>query len=488
MRSLAIGLAAVLALGMGSVAAAQENGAYAPSAQSNPNQPINPRAQSTYDQAQDAARKASSSKGSKDKGEADANAKNKAKGMEDVPALLTQAGISCTPSNAVWVGANKVKGEKGAKDTVTNIYEVACPGALGVVIKAQEGAAPEVFDCLKLQAALKLNPKQLVCTLPENADLNAPLQTLATKAGLKCTVNKARFFGSNSTTKLDDYEIGCNEGGAYILVVPAPGSTRQLAFESCFSAAREGVSCEYQPKETIVAQIKTMAAGANRTACQITDAAWIGTSTTNKHDFYEIACADGKSGYMIETDGPKFLSAIDCARASAIGGGCKMTTISEGDTSDSATYTKLAKGIGYDCAVTSYRSFGVEPNGGREIVELACSNHPAGVVAFLPTSTGQNGDWINCARADARGLKCGLAKPDATYAAINDQLKAQGKDCPVNGARGMGHTESGDDYVEVTCSTGGGLVLHYGPGREKLSEVLACAQAKGIGEGCKLQK
>lgn len=484
MRSLAIGLAAVLALGMGSAAAAQENGAYAPSAQSNPNQPIDPRAQSAYDQAQEANRKA---KGSKtDKAAAAASAKGKEKGMADTPALLQQAGYSCTPSDANYLGVNKTKDDKG-KETQTNIYEVACPGTLGYLVMSKEGSPPEAYDCLKLAAAQKVNPKALTCALPENANPLPALQPFVAKAGITCTINKARFFGSNSTNKVDDYEVGCAEGGAYILVIPAPGSTRQLVAESCFSAAREGVSCEYQPKETIVAQIKTMAAGANRTNCQITDASWVGQAA-NKHDFYEIACADGKSGFMIETDGPKFLSAIDCARATAIGGGCKLTTISEGDTSDSATYTKLSKESGYDCAVTSYRSFGVEPNGGREIVELACSNHPAGTVAFLPTGKGQTGDFINCARADARGLKCGLAKPDATYAAINDQLKALGKDCPVNGARGMGHTESGDDYVEVTCSTGGGLVLHYGPGREKLSEVLACAQAKGIGEGCKLQK
>lgn len=425
---------------------------------------------------------------SKDKAAPAADAKNKAKGMADVPALLQQAGYSCTPSDATFLGVSKSKGEKG-KEVTTNVYEVACQGSLGYLIMSKEGeAAPDVFDCLKLEAAVKAGGKNPTCTLPANTDSNPALQSLVTKAGVQCTVTKARYFGSNSANKVNDYEVACSEGGAYIVVVPEPGSTKTLVAESCMSASREGVACEYQSKEAIVAQIKSLAGPANRTACQITDAAFVGASNSNKHNFYEIACADGKSGFMLETDAAnKYVNAIDCARAGAIAGGCKLTTVAEGDTSDTATYTKLAKEIGYDCAVTSYRSFGMESNGGREIVELTCGNHP-GSVAFLPTSKGQTGEWINCARAEAKGLKCALNKPETTFSLINDQLKAAGKDCPVNGARGMGSTAQGEDYVEVTCSTGGGLVLKYAPGKDKISEVLACAQAKGIGGGCKLQK
>jgi hypothetical protein len=387
------------------------------------------------------------------------------------------------------MGVSKSKNEKG-KDVTTSVYEVACQGGLGYLVMSKEGEpAPDVFDCLKLEAAIKAGGKNPTCTLAANADLKPALQSLITKAGERCTVTQARYFGSNATNKVDDYELACSEGGAYILVVPQPGSTKTLVADSCLSASREGVSCEYQPKEAIVAQIKSLAGPANRTACQINDAAFVGTSNSNKHNFYEIGCADGKSGYMLETDATnKYVAAIDCARAGAIAGGCKLTTVSEGDTSDAATYTKLAKEIGYDCAVASYRSFGMEANGGREIVELSCSNKPGGSVAFLPTSKGQTGEWINCARAEARGLKCGLNKPEAVYAVINEQLKAKGKECPVNGARGMGSTAQGEDYVEVTCSTGGGLVLKYAPGKDNLSDVLACAQAKGIGGGCKLQK
>jgi hypothetical protein len=419
---------------------------------------------------------------------AGADAKSKAKGAADAPALIQQAGYACTITDANFLGLSKNKDDKG-KESTTNVYEVSCSEGLGYLILSKEGEGPTVLDCAKLASNAAKTGSKLVCALPENADTNKALQPLATKAGLTCTVNKNRWIGTISDSKSEEYEIGCAEGGAYILVAPQPGSTKPLAAESCLAVSRIGLSCEFFTKDQIVAQIKALAAPANRTTCQVTDAAYVGQSTTNKHTFYEVACADSKSGFMLETDAAnKYINSIDCARASGIAGGCKLTTSSEGDTSDNATYSKLAKEIGYDCAVSSYRSLGMDSATNREIVELACSNQPAGSVAFLPTTKGQKGEWMNCGRAEARNFKCGLNKPEATYALITSELKAKGKDCPVNGVRGMGTTAEGEDFVEVTCSTGGGLVVKYAPGADNVSDVLACVQAKGIGGGCKLQK
>lgn len=418
------------------------------------------------------------------------DAKSKAKGMAEAPALIQQTGNACTVSDATYVGASKAKDEKG-KEVTTNVYEVACSGALGYLVLAKEGSTPDAYNCLKMATNAAKTGGKLVCSLPENADFNKPMQDYATKSGATCTVNKARWIGTVSESKVDQYEVGCAEGGAYIVVVPGPGSTKTLVSESCLIASRVGIACEYQPKEAIVAQIKAMAAPANKTSCEVNDATYVGESPTNKHVFYEIGCVDGKSGYVLETEATgKYVNAIPCAAATSFAGGCKLTTVSAtGDTSDSATYAKLAKGIGYDCAVTSYRSFGVDSGTGREVVELVCSNNPAGAIVYLPTgAAGQKGEWVNCARAEGRNFKCGLNKMEGTYSLLTTELKSDGKDCPVNGARGMGSTAEGEDFVEVTCATGGGLVVKFAPGSDKVSEVLACVQAKGIGGGCKLQQ
>lgn len=490
MRSLAIGLAAAtFALVMGSAAAAQNNGGYAPSSQTNPNQPIDPRAQSAYDQAQDAQRKASSSKSSKDKGKAAAaapDAKNKEKGQAEAPPLLQQLGYACTVADATFVGTSKTKDDKG-KEVKNAVYEVACSEGMGYVVQQPEGGAPIAFDCVKLATVAAKTPGQYSCALPANTDPSKGLQSVVTKSGASCSVSKARWVGSIAADKKEEYEVGCADGNAFIVVVPQPGSTAQLVSESCLRATKAGITCEFFGKDQVIAQLKTFAAAANRTTCEVSDGTYIGEAA-NHTQFYEVACTDGKSGFIVQTDpAGKVTQTVDCAKAANIVGGCKLTTISVGDTSDNPTYTKLAKEIGFDCNVSSYRSFGTDQSG-RETVELACANQPAGAVASLPTSKGQTGEWINCGRAEARSLKCTLSKPEATYALINEQLKAKGKDCPVSGMRGMGSTATGEDYVEVTCSTGGGLVLKYAPGKDNLVDVLACAQAKGIAEGCKLQK
>ena len=77
---------------------------------------------------------------------------------------------------------------------------------------------------------------------------------------------------------------------------------------------------------------------------------------------------------------------------------------------DTALYTRLVSGIGYQCTVANYRPLGIDQSSGREIVEVLCSGKPAPALAFIPAGAGQKGEVWDCARAEARGLKCGLAQ------------------------------------------------------------------------------
>ncbi len=165
---------------------------------------------------------------------------------------------------------------------------------------------------------------------------------------------------------------------------------------------------------------------------------------------------------MFQTDAAgKFKSAMDCARASAIGGGCTLTQTA-GQTAETGTYTRLAKEVGYACNVSSYKSFGQDTKTGREVVELACSDHPDGAFAMLPVNKGQAGEVFNCLRAEARQLKCTLTPASATYAKIGAEMAAKGKTCQVTNGRAVGLAPSGDDYVEVACS---GVPRLHGPVR-----------------------
>ena len=412
-----------------------------------------------------------------------------AQAMKDTPPLATQAGLPCTVTDAKVLGVGKPKDDKG-KEVQTTYYELVCSEGLGYVLIAPQGGTPTGFDCLALTAnkpkAGEADKGQLYCRLPANADPVKGLQPVVAKTGLPCTVDQARWMGTNQEQKFDQYEVSCTEGRGYVLQVPQAGSTHALTPIDCLTL--DAGVCQYFTKDKLSALMTRLAAPANR-PCQITNARWMGTVAANKHAYYELACSDEKAGYVLELDPQdKFISSLDCARATAIGGGCTLTSAAAAQTAELATYAGLAKQIGYPCQVQSYRSLGLEQKTGRELVELACADHPDGAFALIPVDKGQVGEYFNCVRAASRGTKCALTTDAAAYARITTELTAKGHTCQVSNARSVGVAASGDDYVEVACASGGpGLMIEYAPGPETVKTIMSCVEAKGVGGGCTLK-
>ncbi len=415
------------------------------------------------------------------------DAKTHAEGMADVPPLIQQTGINCTPTDANLVGKTKQKDAASGKEVETKVYEVVCQEGLGYVVMAPDAGEAHAFDCL---AFLDRKPKpgepdkgQVYCRLPGNADPLAGMTPLLTKAGIaNCMPSEGRYMGSATDGKLDEYEVACSDGSVYVLQDPRAGSPKKLTAVNCL-LLKVG-DCQYMPKEKYLAQLTSVAAPAARN-CQATDARWIG-ATSDGSNFFELACTDPSAGFVLQTDpAGKYVKTIDCARASAIAGGCTLTAAAASQTADTGTYTRLAQQIGYPCNVKAYHSFGLDSKG-REVVELSCSDHPGGVIATLPVDKGQSGEYWNCLRAEAHQLQCALTPKEDVYAVLTTQLSAAGKHCHVTNGRPIGTDASGDDFVEVVCQEGGGNVIDYGPGSDKVKNVLGCGMAKGIGGGCKL--
>jgi hypothetical protein len=410
-------------------------------------------------------------------------AKAKELGMAEAPPLLTQAGVTCAMTDALYSGGGKT--DVDGKKVNTKFYEVACSDGPGMLIIAAEGQPVKTYNCLAINQAKAEGKGELSCTLAGNVEAYKGVGPLLTKAGARCTPSQGRWAGASGENKIDLYEIACAEGGAYVVQAPQPGSTRTLTAVSCLHAGQTGIDCQYLTKPQMVETITKMAAPANRPACSVNDVRYMGSTKSNT-DFYELGCTDGKSGYVVEVDtAGKFVKAINCNMATMIGGGCNLTVVaSGGDDQDTATYTRLVTKMGYACTVEKYRPFGVDP-AGREILELACAGKPMSVVGFIPSEPSQKPEIWNCARADARGLKCNLRPVEATYAAITDQITAAGKSCKVTKTRSVGATPEGSDFVEVGCDGGGALMVEYGPGLEAVKNVYICGQVKNVGGGCK---
>ncbi len=416
------------------------------------------------------------------------DAKSHADAMKAVPALIQQIGLNCTPVDAYSPGASKAKDASG-KDATTRLYEIACQQGLGWMIFAPDGGgAPSAFDCLALSVrkpkAGEADKGQVYCRLPQNENPLAGLQPVLAQAGVaNCTIKQARWIGGTPDGKLDEYEAQCAEGPAYVLQVPKAGGSQKLQAVDCMN--QKPGECQYFPKEAYMAKLTAMAQSSNR-PCQITDGRYIG-STPQQHSFFEVACSDGKSGYVLETDAnDRFVQAIDCGKAGSIGGGCTLTSAEAAQTTENSTYTEAAKAIGFNCNVTSYHSFGTDSKTGREVVELACSGRPESYIALLPVDKGQQGEYMNCVRAGGIGLKCVLSPASATYDKMSSELQAAGKSCQVSNARDVGTTTAGDNYVEAACSSGPGFMIDYAPHAETVKSAMTCAAAKGQGLDCTL--
>ena len=414
------------------------------------------------------------------------DAKSHAQAMSDVPALIQQTGVTCTPTDANFITG---KSSENGKAVTTKIYETVCQQGLGWMIFAPDTGAITAFDCLALNtrkpAAGQKDNGAVFCRLPANEDPVKGLQQTATAAGSNCQISQARWMGTSVDGKLDQYEIACADGSASVLQVPRAGSAQKLTAVSCLSL-KPG-DCTYFPKEKYLAQLTAIAQPSGR-PCEINDGRYLGKTPAN-HTFYEVACADGKSGYVLEADNAShYVRAIDCGRSGAMGLDCELTSAGAAQTTENATYALAAKAIGFICDVKSYHQFGVDSKTGREVVELACNNHPESYIALLPVDKGQAGRYMDCARAAGVSLKCVLTPMELTYAKLGSDVSKSGKTCQVTNARDIGTSSSGDDYVEVACSGGPGMVLTFPEVNDTPKSVQTCAAAKATGLSCTLSK
>lgn len=424
----------------------------------------------------------------------------RAKGMAEAPALVTAAGLQCTMTDARSIGTGKSKDASGAEVT-SNLYEVACAEGLGYMLVASGTAKPEAFDCLvtkvdadRKTAAGEANP--LRCTLPANADPARSLQPLVAKVQPACQVGQARYVGSNNRQGVTMFEIGCASTPGFILSTPQAGSTATLSAMSCLKAGAGGIACEYTPKTSQVASLNTLIAPAGK-ACAVSDARWVTDDPAKNSTYYEVACGEGKAGFMVEANAAGGLvRALECTRATGIAGGCTLTDAVTAQTEEASVYKALAQKGGFPCDVGAYRLLGMEGATKREVVELQCKERPEGVIAFFPAATGGKADFYDCSKVSYRKLNCSLTKPEATFPRLTRELQGKGKTCQVTGVRGVGLIqETKTEFVEVSCATGPGFMLEYtaGPAFSAPKSVLTCAEAAGIGaadgsKGCTLGK
>ena len=424
------------------------------------------------------------------------DADKRAQGMKEAPAIVQGADLDCAIDDAYFVGngTNKVDG----KDVTSKIYEVSCKQGIGYFLAVAPGAKAQAFDCLALKTLSDAHvasggkPSQL-CILPGNADPAAGLTPIMAKAGAPCTVSAGKYLGGSTADKFSLYEARCSDGRGYLLLSPQAGSSKTLSAVGCAEASLFATKCALTTDAEVTQQILAMAKSSNPPACQANAARWV-LATVDGFHYYEVGCADGKSGYMFKADSAGAVKqVITCAEADPIGGGCTLTNVDLAKTQEAGLYTQQAKQIGYPCTVAKYETLGPETAAThREVVEMACAEHAGSVWALLPTGSGGDPLVVNCLRAQGIGLpKCKLTQPSATFADLGAQIKSKGKTCAVTNARYMDgvHSQQGSDFIEVACDGGPGMVIAYAPTKiEAVLDVFSCKETAGTTRACTLTK
>ncbi len=394
------------------------------------------------------------------------------KGMKDAPAAIQKAGIACTLSDAYYLGAST------SKDGKSDLYEVACQQGLGYVL-LNGATSTKAYDCLATAGQ-----PSLVCRLPGNADPKQGLKPYIASAAVTCTPTNARYLGANATTTV--YEVACQEGPGYLLQAPVGASTTAVVAVPCLQADGTANACTLTSKAQSMAVLNTLVTQAAKT-CQISADRFIGNDSHTGDAYYEVGCG-AQPGFVIAATKTGGLDRVfTCAQAKGLGG-CKLTDSTQLMAQETSTYTQQAKASGFNCDVSKFRAIGVD-NGGGDVVELACSNRPDGVVAIFPKAATGKAQFVDCVKAGEFGASgaCTLTSPTPIYSKYSAVLASKNKgSCKVSGARYIGQTPHGDNYIETACTDGKpGWVMEFSPS-DQVRDILSCGQAKSAGMACQL--
>jgi hypothetical protein len=211
----------------------------------------------------------------------------------------------------------------------------------------------------------------------------------------------------------------------------------------------------------------------------------VGADKATGSVYYEVACG-ANPGFMVQASAKhEFQTAVPCAKAQGIGGGCELTVIDE--TAEAGTYTKLAQNAAFACDVSKYRYLGKETKTNSELVELACKNRADGGIGLFPISGGK-AQVFDCLQGGAYGVTCQLTQPTEIYNKYTARLVALGKtQCKVSGGKYLASTTDGSDYIETACSDGlPGFVVSVDHNTGATKELLTCGQVGRSGAACTL--
>jgi len=403
------------------------------------------------------------------------------RGASEAPAVVQAAGLNCSITAAAYLGTSP--DGRGA-------YEVACRDSLGFIVSTapKAGGRAEAFDCLAAragaEAAKAAGRTSLECRLPGNADPVRALQPVVNAAGLRCTVNNARYVGDTTTTNAVRYEIGCAEGPGYLLDRPRTAGAQPTSI-SCFHAlAAAKMQCQYTSQAQILASFAPAVAQSGRT-CTVANVRRAGRNPRTNNEIIEVGCAPGQVGFFLETT-PQggFAQAYDCGRLGDEP--CQFTNTAAVQAAERETLQARLRAAASNCTVDQFRLLGREPRTGRLAYEASCAGGAQGVIAVVPSGAGGQTEVTDCLLAQRYGQQCQLSQVSSLYPRISSAMVVRGRsaNCNVRDSRWKAATTDGANYIEVDCADGRSFIVDY-RGNGRVANTISCRDATELAGGCR---
>ena len=320
----------------------------------------------------------------------------------------------------------------------------------------------------------------------------AEAPALAQAGGLNCQIADARFIGKNddrrAKTSTSYYEVDCQEGLGFVIETVSTGSTN---FYTCLEANAptpdgkpSALACQLPGNQNPEAELAKLAAK-DGVSCTINGARAIGRGASNT--FFEVSCADGVTGYILNTGYPASADTTVDATNCLVYDQANTNIKCELATPEARLQVvdQMAAADDKACAVTQRRFVGATTDGSNYI-EAACEDGKGYI--YKVNTSGQLAESWDCARA--LSILGGCTLTDAREAATEqaalytDLAKKAGFDCNVERYAAF-PSPRGKDAVELVCAGGkpGGVGVFNIDGS---GEVFSCAYAPIAGYRCGL--
>lgn len=223
--------------------------------------------------------------------------------------------------------------------------------------------------------------------------------------------------------------------------------------------------------------------------CPVSDARLIGEDKKSKTSYFEVACAPGTMGYVLQKPAEGAVVAYSCIEANtppAPGQPPSAPCLLPGNSDPKSVLQPLMKAAGVECLPEQARGIGQTKT--NTYMEVACQGGQGFIVlASVPFDTSKPVQAQNCLMYDdaETNIKCTMTDKATRIAVVDKYVTQANNGCAVKDRRFVGVSKDSSTFYEVSCQDGKGYIFKVA-GTGALTETYECAKATQILGGCEL--